>query len=46
MFGSAQLRVGDPRNSWWTSQGTIEDASLTVRPKGLFLEYGLYLTFS
>ena len=44
--GNNDLRVGDPRNSWWTSQGTIENASLTVRPKGLFLEYGLYMTFS
>lgn len=46
VFGYNDLRVGDPRNSWWTSQGTIEKASLTVRPKGLFMEYGLYLTFS
>ncbi|MGE5393229.1 MAG: VIT domain-containing protein [Candidatus Saccharibacteria bacterium] len=45
-FSSAQIRVGDPRNSWYTSQGTIEEASLTVRPKGLYMEYGLYLTFS
>ena len=45
-FSYAQVRVGDPRNSWYTSQGTIEEASLTVHPKGLYLEYGLYLTFS
>lgn len=46
LFGNAQLRVGDPRNSWYTSQGTIEEASITIRPKGLYMEYGLYLTFS
>lgn len=46
LFGYNDLRVGDPRNSWYTSQGTIEEALLTVRPKGLFMEYGLYLTFS
>lgn len=46
VFGYNDLRVGDPRNGWWTSQGTIEEALLTVRPKGLFMEYGLYLTFS
>jgi Ca-activated chloride channel family protein len=40
------LHVGDPRNSWWTEQGTIEEATLSVRPSGLFMEYGLYLTFS
>jgi len=46
LFGHNQLRVGDPRNSWQTYQGTIEEASLTVAPKGLFMEYGLELTFS
>lgn len=46
LFGQFDLRVGDPRNSWYTSQGTIEEASMTVRPKGLYMEYGLYLTFS
>lgn len=46
LFGQYDLRVGDPRNSWYTSQGTIEEASMTVRPKGLYMEYGLYLTFS
>ena len=46
LFGYNQLTVGDPRSSWWTAQGTIEEALLTVHPKGLFMEYGLYLTFS
>ncbi|HSO88000.1 MAG TPA: VIT domain-containing protein [Draconibacterium sp.] len=46
VFGYNQLRVGDPRNSWQTYQGTIEEASLTVAPKGLFMEFGLTLTFS
>jgi len=46
VFGYTQLKVGDPRNSWQTYQGTIEEASLTVTPKGLYMEYGLYLTFS
>ena len=48
LFGNGynQLTVSDPRNSWWTNQGTIDEASLTVRPKGLFMEYGLYMTFS
>jgi Ca-activated chloride channel family protein len=45
-FCSTQLKVGDPRSSWYTSQGNIEEASLTIRPKGLYMEYGLYLTFS
>ncbi len=46
IFGNFSLRVGDPRNSWQTEQGTIEEASLTVAPKGLFMEYGLTLEFS
>ena len=40
------LTVGDPRNSWYTYPGSISEASLTVEPKGLFMEYGLYLSFS
>lgn len=40
------LRVGDPRVSWYTQQGTIEEAVLSVQHQGLYLEYGLYLTFS
>ncbi|HEY3373036.1 MAG TPA: VIT domain-containing protein, partial [Prolixibacteraceae bacterium] len=46
VFGYNDLKVGDPRSSWWTNQGTIENATMTVQPKGLFMEYGLYLTFS
>jgi Ca-activated chloride channel family protein len=46
VFGNFSLRVGDPRNSWETYPGTIEEASLTVAPKGLFMEYGLTLEFS
>ncbi len=45
-YSHFNLRIGDPRNSWQTEQGTIEEASLTVTPKGLFMEYGLYLSFS
>jgi Ca-activated chloride channel family protein len=46
LLGYNSLRVGDPKKSWSTYQGTIEEASLSVRPKGIYLEYGLYLTFS
>jgi Ca-activated chloride channel family protein len=45
-FSHFDLRVGDPRNSWQTEQGTIEEANLTISPRGLYMEYGLYLTFS
>ena len=42
----SSLRVGDPRNSWWTEQGTITEATVSVKPQGAYVEYGLYLTFS
>lgn len=41
-----RLRVLDPQQPWKQAQGTIEEAILTVEPKGVYLEYGLYLTFS
>ncbi len=40
------LKVSDVRNSWYSYQGTIEEATLSVRPQGLYMECGLYLTFS
>ncbi|MBL7828577.1 MAG: hypothetical protein JNJ57_18225, partial [Saprospiraceae bacterium] len=46
MFGINSLRVGDPRFSWSTQQGTIEEAVLSIKPNGVYWEYGLYLTFS
>lgn len=46
MFGQrANIYVSDPRN-WGGGQGTIEEVLLTIEPKGVYLEYGLYLTFS
>ncbi len=42
----SQLNVLDP-HSWSSSdQATIEEASLTIKPKGMYMEYGLYLTLS
>lgn len=46
LYAVFSLRVGDPRISASTQQGTIESAVLSVRPQGLYMEYGLYLTFS
>lgn len=39
------LSVNDPQ-SWNSMQGTIEQATITVIPKGIFMEIGLNLTFS
>lgn len=43
---SQYLRVQDPKSSWRTSQGTIDEAELVIKPAGLYAEFGLYLTFS
>jgi len=39
------LYVQNPHN-WGGGQGTIEEATVSIRPKGVYMEYGLYLTFS
>lgn len=41
----ARLDVADPR-SWGRDQGTIEDATFSLEPKGIYTEVGLFLTFS
>jgi hypothetical protein len=46
VHAQAYLQVSDPRYSWYSYQGTIEAATLSVKPKGIYWEYGLYLTFS
>lgn len=46
-FAQTRLNIVDPRQWWWSQeQGTIEEAVVSVRPKGIYVEYGLYLTFS
>jgi len=40
------LSVSDPRTSWNTEQGTISDATFSIRPSGAFSEVSVYLTFS
>jgi hypothetical protein len=44
-FSYDWLYVQDPRG-WIGGQGTIEEASLSIKPSGIFMEYELYLTFS
>lgn len=41
----ARLRVADPQR-WGADQGTIEEATVTLKSKGIYTEIGLYLTFS
>lgn len=40
------LTVGDPRNSWYLSEGTIAEASMNLEPRGLFTECELFMDFS
>ena len=44
-FSYDWLYVQDPRG-WIGGQGTIEEAALSIKPSGIFMEYELYLTFS
>jgi len=40
------ILINNPSFSWGWQTGKIAEASLSVHPKGLYMEYGLYLTFS
>lgn len=47
LINAQWLTVGDPQEDWWYyNQGSIEDAEITIHPQGLYLEIGMYLTFS
>lgn len=40
------LWVEDPKRPWIDGKGTIEQAIISIRPRGIYMEFGLYLTFS
>ena len=44
-FAWNNLYIRDPRG-WQGGQGTIEEATLSIRPEGSYMEVGIYLTFS
>jgi len=46
LFSYDLLWVEDPQLPWRDGQGTIEEAIISIRPRGMYMEYGLYLTFS
>jgi len=46
IFAENRLTIQDPKSTWRFGAGTIEKAVLSIKPHGLFMEYGLYLTFS
>lgn len=41
-----KLEVLNPQQDWIRVQGTIEEASFTIEPRGTYAEIGMYLTFS
>ncbi len=41
-----RLKIRDPQSWWRNGTGTIEEAIISVKPKGLYMECGLYLTLS
>jgi hypothetical protein len=45
-FGQNSLTIINPQAQWQQRKGTIEEATFSIRPKGLYMECGLYLTFS
>ena len=45
-FSTTKLAVQDPQQTWRYDTGSIEDAMLTVKPIGAFVEYSLTLSFS
>ncbi|MGE5679331.1 MAG: VIT domain-containing protein [Bacillota bacterium] len=46
LFGYDNLTVQDPKNTWKYGRGTIEESMISIKPMGLYMEYGIYLTFS
>jgi len=46
LFPYDGLYVQDPQNPWNQGPGTIEEAVVSIKPQGIYMEYGIYLTFS
>ena len=40
------ITVLNPQIRWQDDQGTIEEASFTIHPRGVYMEVGMYLTVS
>ena len=43
---STYLQIQHPQQTWRYCRGEITEATLSVRPQGLYMEYGLYLTMA
>lgn len=46
VLGYDRLQIQHPQQTWRSGQGTIEEGIISIRPQGVYMEYGLYLTFS
>jgi len=44
VYSQASLNVQGQQFGW--GQGTIEEAQFTIQPRGIYMEVGMYLTFS
>lgn len=40
------VRVVDPKQTWRSGTPAITEATISIRPRGLYIEYGVYLTYS
>lgn len=40
------VRVVDPKQTWRSTTPAITEATISIRPRGLYIEYGVYLTYS
>lgn len=41
-----QLRVLDPRAQWRNGPGSIDSATIVAKPKGMYIEYSIYMNLS
>ena len=41
-----QLRVLDPRAQWRFGSGSIDSATIVTKPKGMYIEYSIYMNLS
>lgn len=46
LFAQTSLTVSDPQSPWYQYKGTIEEATFSVGPKGLYSQVSTYITFS
>ena len=45
-LSAQQMRIQDPKNTWRIYSADIKEALISIKPHGLFIEYGIYLSYS